>query len=73
MATETTTLAPRELEVLRGIASGKTNQQIALDMRVGYETVRTYVKRLFRKIQVRNRVDLAVYAVENNLFGKRAA
>jgi DNA-binding NarL/FixJ family response regulator len=52
-----TALSPREREVLRLVASGSTNQQIASQLGVGSETVKTLLARTFAKLGVRRRAE----------------
>jgi two-component system response regulator DevR len=52
-----TALSPREREVLRLVASGSTNQQIAAQLGVGSETVKTLLARTFSKLGVRRRAE----------------
>jgi DNA-binding NarL/FixJ family response regulator len=52
-----TALSPREREVLRLVASGSTNQQIAEQLGVGSETVKTLLARTFAKLGVRRRAE----------------
>jgi len=52
-----TALSPREREVLRLVASGSTNQQIARQLGVGPETVKTLLARTFSKLGVRRRAE----------------
>jgi DNA-binding NarL/FixJ family response regulator len=58
-------LSTKQLVVLTGIVDGKTNQEIANDMDVSPETVKTWIARLCRKLSLRNRTALAVWAVRN--------
>lgn len=51
------TLTRREWDVLRGIAAGKTNAQIAISLFVAEGTVKTHVKHLLRKLGAANRTD----------------
>jgi DNA-binding CsgD family transcriptional regulator/GAF domain-containing protein len=51
------TLTRREWDVLRGIAAGKTNAQIAMSLFVAEGTVKTHVKHLLRKLGATNRTD----------------
>lgn len=60
-------LAPRELEVLRLLAAGLSNAEIAARMFVTRETVKTYVTRVLTKLQVRDRVQAVVYAFRAGL------
>lgn len=49
------TLTERELQVLRGMADGKSNAEIGRDLYVSEDTVKTHARRLFRKLGVRDR------------------
>ena len=57
-----TELSDRESEVLALIARGLTNAQIAAELFLSVETVKTYVKRLYAKLDVHNRAQAAVAA-----------
>lgn len=50
-------LSPREREVLRLVAAGRTNRQIADDLAIGAETVKTLVGRTFAKLGVNRRAE----------------
>jgi DNA-binding NarL/FixJ family response regulator len=54
---ETESLAPREREVLDLLASGYVYKEIADQMGIGSETVRTYVKSICKKLHVKNRLE----------------
>jgi DNA-binding NarL/FixJ family response regulator len=60
-------LTPRESEVLRHLASGLTNKEIAQTLEVSYETVREHVQHILRKIGVSDRAQAAVWAVRKQL------
>jgi ATP/maltotriose-dependent transcriptional regulator MalT len=60
-------LAPRELEVLRLVAAGKTNRAIAAELIVSERTVERHVSNIFNKLQVSSRTAAAAYAYENHL------
>jgi DNA-binding NarL/FixJ family response regulator len=48
-------LTKRELQVLRGMAEGKSNAEIGRDLFVSEDTVKTHARRLFRKLNARDR------------------
>jgi DNA-binding NarL/FixJ family response regulator len=61
-------LAQRELDVLRLISDGKGNPEIAEELQISEQTVKTYVSSLLAKLQVQNRIQAAVYAVRRGLI-----
>jgi DNA-binding NarL/FixJ family response regulator len=60
-------LTQRESEVLRQLASGATNKEIALALHISYETVKEHVQHILRKIGVSDRTQAAVWAVRKSL------
>jgi DNA-binding NarL/FixJ family response regulator len=60
-------LSEREGEVLRQMATGATNKQIAINMNISYETVKEHVQHVLRKIGLTDRTQAAVWAVRHNL------
>ena len=60
-------LTPREADVLRGMAGGLTNLEIADQLGISYETVKEHVQHVLRKIGVDDRTQAAVWAVRNGL------
>jgi two-component system, NarL family, nitrate/nitrite response regulator NarL len=62
------TLSPREMEILRGIAAGASNKEIARDLRIAETTVKIHVQHILRKLDVSSRVHAAVMATENGLL-----
>ena len=65
-------LTERELEVLRAVATGMTNSEIALELRLSESTVKTHVSRAFAKIGARDRVQAVIIAYDVGLVGPRS-
>jgi DNA-binding NarL/FixJ family response regulator len=62
------TLTPRELQVLRHVARGLSNTEIATQLRVSEATVKTHVARIFAKLHLRDRAQAVVVAYETALI-----
>ena len=60
-------LTQRESEVLRQLALGLTNKEIALALEISYETVKEHVQHILRKVGVSDRTQAAVWAVRKGL------
>ncbi|NQT13379.1 MAG: response regulator transcription factor [Planctomycetes bacterium] len=60
-------LTQRESEVLRQLAYGLTNKEIAQQLHISYETVKEHVQHILRKIGVSDRTQAAVWAVRKKL------
>jgi DNA-binding NarL/FixJ family response regulator len=60
-------LTPRELEVLRLIARGRSNRLIARDLALSEKTVKAHVSAILGKLDVADRTQAALYAVHHNL------
>ena len=60
-------LTPRELEVLRLIARGRSNKRIALELGVAEKTVKTHVGHVLSKLDLSDRTQAALYAVREGL------
>ena len=60
-------LTDREIDVIRLIAKGRANQQIASELGVSERTVSTHISRIFTKLQLENRTQAALYALRMRL------
>ena len=60
-------LTERETEILGWVATGRSNQEIADELVVSPDTVRTHVSRAMVKLHARDRAQLVVYAIESGL------
>jgi DNA-binding NarL/FixJ family response regulator len=60
-------LTRRENEILKQLALGLTNKEIALALKISSETVKEHVQNLLRKVGVRDRTQAAVWAVRKGL------
>jgi DNA-binding NarL/FixJ family response regulator len=61
-------LSTRELQVLRRLALGHTNREIAEAYNISIKTVDTYRFRLLKKLDLRNNADLSRFAIQNGLI-----
>jgi NarL family two-component system response regulator LiaR len=60
-------LSDRELEVLRLIANGKDNAEIARELFISPKTVKNHISNILMKLQIDNRIQAAVYAVRSGI------
>jgi NarL family two-component system response regulator LiaR len=61
------TISPRELEVLRQIAFGRTNREIGERLFVSEETIKTHVGKLLDKLGLQHRTQLVAYALKHGM------
>ena len=60
-------LTPREYDVVKLIVKGLRYKEIADDLGLSYETVKTYVGRIRRKLSVSSKTEVALWAVRNGI------
>ncbi|MGB3399803.1 MAG: response regulator transcription factor [Candidatus Deferrimicrobiaceae bacterium] len=60
-------LSTREIQVLRGLALGKSNREIAESYHISTKTIDTYRARLLRKLNLRNNAELTRFAIQNGI------
>ena len=63
----TNKLSKREIEVLSEMVKGKTNKDIAETLFVSEKTIKTHVSHILNKLQVSDRTQAAIYAMENKI------
>jgi HD-GYP domain-containing protein (c-di-GMP phosphodiesterase class II) len=66
-AARTDGLTPREVEVLRLVARGASNKEIAAKLVISEKTARNHVERIYAKIGVSNRIGASMYALDHGL------
>lgn len=60
-------LTKRELEILMQVAKGMLNKEIAINLNISERTVKNHISNIFKKIDVSDRTQAAVYAIKNNI------
>jgi NarL family two-component system response regulator LiaR len=58
-------LSPRERDVLQLIARGHSNRQIARDLAIGEQTVKTHVRSILTKLGLQDRIQAAIFALRH--------
>lgn len=61
-------LTNRELEVLVQVANGMFNKEIATNLKISERTVKNHISNIFKKIDVSDRTQAAVFAIKNNII-----
>ena len=61
-------LSPRELEVLRSVAAGLSDKQVAGRLGISPKTVRNHLSQIFSKLQAGNRVEAVINALKRGLL-----
>lgn len=61
-------LSPRELDVLEWVVRGCSNKQIARELCIDETTVKTHLHRIFEKLDVRDRTQAAIHALQRGWF-----
>lgn len=70
-AEEAYILTPREVEILRGLESGFTYQQLADDLSISHHTVHTHIKNTYEKLHAKGRQDALIKARKKGLLWRR--
>ena len=68
MKDRTNELTRREIEVLRMIAAGSSNKEIASVLNISERTVKNHISNIFKKIDVSDRTQAAVFAIKNDII-----
>jgi DNA-binding NarL/FixJ family response regulator len=63
-------LTHREKEILRSIIQGRSNKEISQTLFISVETVKSHVKRIYHKLQVKNRAEAVIVTIKKNIFPK---
>ncbi|MET0310148.1 MAG: LuxR C-terminal-related transcriptional regulator [Sphingomonas sp.] len=61
-------LTPTQIKVMRGVHSGQLNKQIAFELGIAEATVKAHMTALMRKLNVRNRTQVAIAAQSFTLY-----
>lgn len=60
-------LTKREMEILTQVAGGMFNKEIAINLNISERTVKNHISNIFKKIEVSDRTQAAVFAIRNNI------
>lgn len=61
-------LTQREMQVLRHVARGQSNREIAEELHISENTVKNHIRNMLEKLQMKSRLEAAMYAVRQNLL-----
>ncbi|WP_141433164.1 response regulator transcription factor [Bacillus sp. 03113] len=61
-------LTPREITITRLIGQGKTNKEISSELFLSIGTVKNHITQILLKLELRDRTQLAIFAVKNDLY-----
>ncbi|EIJ81900.1 two component transcriptional regulator, LuxR family protein [Bacillus methanolicus PB1] len=61
-------LTPRELEITKMVGQGKTNKEISAELYLSIGTVKNHMTQILDKLELRDRTQLAIFAVKNNII-----
>jgi DNA-binding NarL/FixJ family response regulator len=64
-------LTPRESEIVRYVASGLRNTEVAERLSITESTVKTHLNNIFQKLGVRDRLELTHYAIKTGMVAVR--
>ncbi len=62
-------LSPREKEIVRNVALGLRNAEVAKRLFISEQTVKTHLNNVFQKLGIQDRVELTVYAIRTGIIG----
>ena len=65
---ETSSLTPRETEIVRAISRGQSNKEVARELQISEGTVKMHLHRIYEKLNVRNRTELSAIARDQGLI-----
>jgi DNA-binding NarL/FixJ family response regulator len=60
-------LSPRELMIAKLVGEGKTNKEIAAELHLSVGTVKNHITQILQKLQLRDRTQLAIYAIKHDI------
>jgi len=64
-------ITEREMDVIRLVAEGRSNQEIASQLVISEKTVKTHMSNILSKLGLEDRTQLAIYAIKNGLVGNK--